>query len=219
LPDTLIEKEGRGASQVKYGGAYTFVILGNWTRWRNYTMRQIPVKIMKLHPDAVIPGYARPGDAGFDLIATEDVLVQPGETVKVPTGLAFAIPEGYELQVRPRSGISLKTKLRLSNSPGTIDSGYRGEVAVLIDNISLPTYELANTQLEPKKGTSAQTISNETIGVNEPCVVGSYLIRKGDRIAQGVISEAPQAEWEVVNELDETERGAGGFGSSGVTVK
>jgi len=181
-------------------------------------MRQVRVKVKKLHPDAVIPGYARPGDAGFDFIASEDVLVQPGETVKVKTGLAFAIPEGYELQVRPRSGISLKTKLRISNAPGTIDSGYRGEVAILVDNIALPTYEWVNNSLQQQQSDTALTTSNEPVAVNGGCAAGAYLIRKGDRIAQGVLAEVPEAQFEQVAELDETVRGAGGFGSSGVTV-
>lgn len=80
-----------------------------------------PVKIKQLHADAVIPKYARAFDAGFDLVAVEDVIILPGETAKIPTGLAFALPDGYELQVRPRSGISAKSKLRISNAPGTVD--------------------------------------------------------------------------------------------------
>jgi dUTP pyrophosphatase len=166
-----------------------------------------PVKIKRLHEDAVIPRYARAFDAGFDLVAVEDVLIPPGETAKIPTGLAFALPDGYELQVRPRSGISAKTKLRISNAPGTVDAGYRGEVCVLIDNIRIPSGEVGHTCLD---------VSEKPATVDREVDRHTYLIRKGDRIAQGVLALVPLARFEVVDELDETERGAGGFGSSGV---
>lgn len=165
------------------------------------------VKIKKLHPDAVIPQYARAMDAGFDLVAVEDVIIAPGQSAKVPTGLAFALPEGFELQVRPRSGISAKTKLRLSNAPGTVDAGYRGEVCVLVDNIRISSAERKNVCLDASE---KETTVEQVVDSN------SYLIKKGDRIAQGVIAIVPIAQFEVVDELDETERGAGGFGSSGV---
>jgi dUTP pyrophosphatase len=83
---------------------------------------------------AVLPSYARPGDAGMDVCAAEDTVIMPGQTVVIPTGLKLAVPEGYEIQVRPRSGISLNTPLRLSNSPGTIDSGYRNELGIIMTN-------------------------------------------------------------------------------------
>ena len=94
------------------------------------------VKIKKLHNDALIPEYQTEGAAGFDLHALHEACVHPGETMLIRTGLAFEIPQGYELQIRPRSGLSLKTKLRISNSPGTIDSDYRGEVKLIVDNIA-----------------------------------------------------------------------------------
>jgi dUTP pyrophosphatase len=165
------------------------------------------VKIKRLRPEAVIPRYAREMDAGFDLVAMEDTVIPPGESAKIPTGLAFALPEGYELQVRPRSGISAKTKLRLSNAPGTVDAGYRGEVCVLMDNRRLPSGELGNVCLD---------VSEQPVTVDGEVDKHSYLIRKGDRIAQGVLAIVPIARFEEVDELDETERGAGGFGSSGV---
>jgi dUTP pyrophosphatase len=166
-----------------------------------------PVKIKRLHPDAVIPRYARELDAGFDLVAMEDALILPGESAKIPTGLAFALPEGYELQVRPRSGISAKTKLRLSNAPGTIDAGYRGEVCVLVDNIRVPSGQWGHVCFD---------VSEQPVTVEQEVDRHSYLIKKGDRIAQGVLAMVPLAVFEEVEELDETERGAGGFGSSGV---
>lgn len=93
------------------------------------------VKVVQLRENATIPVRATEGASGYDLYATEHIIIPAGETKKIPLGLAFEIPLGLEMQIRPRSGMSLKTKLRISNSPGTIDSDYRGEVAVLIDNI------------------------------------------------------------------------------------
>jgi dUTP pyrophosphatase len=170
-------------------------------------MNNVQVKVKKLHPDAVIPKYSHLNDAGFDLVVVEDVVIWPGETKKVPIGLAFAIPPGYELQIRPRSGISAKTKLRISNAPGTVDAGYRGEVCVLMDNTRMPSGEIGDTCLD---------VSEKTVKVDREVDTHTYLIRKGDRIAQGVIAPVYQAQFEVVDELDETERGAGGFGSTGV---
>ncbi|WP_018123388.1 dUTP diphosphatase [Desulfovibrio oxyclinae] len=89
------------------------------------------IKIKKLHPDAVIPEYAKEGDSGFDLVAVEDATLYPGETQLVKTGIAVELPPGTELQVRPRSGLSLKTPLHIRNAPGTVDNGYRGEVGVI----------------------------------------------------------------------------------------
>jgi deoxyuridine 5'-triphosphate nucleotidohydrolase len=95
---------------------------------------KLNVKIQRLNSEAIIPKYAREGDAGFDLVAVEDTIVEPGATVLVSTGLAFEIPPGYEMQIRPRSGVTVKTKLRVQI--GTIDSGYRGEIKVMVDNIA-----------------------------------------------------------------------------------
>jgi len=144
------------------------------------------IRIKKLHEDAVIPKYAMPGDAGFDFYALEDVTIAVGETKLVRTGLAFDVGYGYELQVRPRSGLSLKTSLRVANSPGTVDSSFRGEVCAIM-------HLAAN---------SYGTIS--------------YTIKKGDRIAQGVVCPVVQADIEVVDYLSETERSTGGFGSTGL---
>ena len=94
------------------------------------------VNIKLLHADAIIPKYQTSGSAGFDIHAVEHTEVYPGETKVLKTGLSFEIPEGYELQIVPRSGISAKTKLRISNSPGTIDSDFRGEVGIIVDNIA-----------------------------------------------------------------------------------
>jgi len=143
------------------------------------------VKIKRVK-DVELPKYAKPGDSGFDLVAAEDTIIWPGETKVVPTGLAFEIPPGYELQVRPRSGMTRNTKLRVVL--GTVDSGYRGEVGVLVDNTEVP------------KTTNIQ----------------ANVIEKGTRIAQGVIAPVVAANFVEVDELSDSERGVGGFGSTGV---
>lgn len=146
------------------------------------------VLIKIVHPDAVVPKYATPGSAGFDLVAIEDTIIYPVQTQVIRTGLAMAVPKGFELQIRPRSGLSLHTKLRVANSPGTVDSDYRGEIGIIITNT------------EPELSLSGY---------------GAVAIKKGDRIAQGVICPVVRAEFEVVDSLDETTRGSGGFGSTG----
>lgn len=171
----------------------------------------VPVRVKKLHPDAVIPQYARPGDAGFDLVAVEDVLIRPGESASVPTGLAFEIPPGYEIQIRPRSGISSRTKLRISNTPGTIDSGYRGEVKVLFDNI-----ENVFVSYYDKASNEVKLVNGDDERINAEVPKNTYLIRKGDRIAQGVLAVVPQAIFIETANLSSSERGTGGFGSTGV---
>jgi dUTP pyrophosphatase len=168
---------------------------------------KVTVKIKKLHPDAVIPQYAHKGDAGFDLVAVKDVVIAPGETKMIPTGLAFEVPSGYEMQIRPRSGISSKTSLRVPNAPGTVDAGYRAEVNVLINN----THTTSNIF-----SLKAKTLDSKYKLVEDACMEGSYLIRKGDRIAQGVIQKLPEVTITEVDELSDSERGLCGFGSSGV---
>lgn len=136
--------------------------------------------------DVELPQYAKPGDSGFDLVAAEDTIIWPGETKVVQTGLCFEIPLGFELQVRPRSGMTRNTKLRVVL--GTVDSGYRGEVGVLVDNTEIP--KAANMQ--------------------------AHVIEKGTRIAQGVIAPVEIAHFVEGDELSGTERGDLGFGSTGM---
>ncbi|MEK3817448.1 dUTP diphosphatase [Bacillus sp. FSL K6-1284] len=179
------------------------------------------VNIKRLSPDAQIPQYAHASDACFDLVAAEDVVIEPGETALVKTGLAFEIPEGYEMQIRPRSGITLKTKLRVQL--GTVDAGYRGEVGVIVDNIA--HLKVLGIDLDRKAIEYDEIASPEVIGDpldNKWDYFGfypnnTYLIRKGDRIAQAVIKPVEQAAFTEVAELDDSDRGAGGFGSSGVS--
>lgn len=161
----------------------------------------LKVKVKKLHDNARVPKYQSELASGFDFYAIEDSTIEPGETKLVRTGLAFEIPEGFELQVRPRSGMSLKTKLRVANSPGTVDADYRGEVSIIAENIdSAHEHSFMRYSLEHH---SSQVIE----------------IKKGDRIAQGVICPIIQAKFEVVEDLSSTDRGEGGFGSTGFSSK
>ena len=151
---------------------------------------------------ATLPKYANEFDAGMDVHAAEDVILKPGETAIVPTGLKFAIPEGYEIQVRPRSGISLKTPLRISNSPGTIDSGYRDELGIIMTNTSeVCTFSYEEEIFLDSKGNQR----------------GTYKIRKGDRIAQIVLKEVPQMDLNIVDSVKDIGKNrGGGFGSTGI---
>lgn len=152
------------------------------------------VKIKKLHPDAQIPKYQSKGASGFDLHALEDGFIHPGDTVLIRTGLAFKIPKGYELQIRPRSGLSLKTSLRIANSPGTLDSDFTGECMIIAWN-----------SLEPlMTGYMVEEDGRPQLS-----------FKKGDRIAQGVVCPIVQVIFKEVEELEKTKRGNKGFGSSG----
>jgi dUTP diphosphatase len=143
------------------------------------------VKILDPRAEKYLPKYGSELASGFDLHALEDVSLGPHETVMIKTGLAIQVPEGYEIQVRPRSGMSLKTFFRVANSPGTVDADYRGDLSVIGHNVG----------------------NNPFIHMVE--------IKAGDRIAQAVIVPVFQADFEVVNELDDSKRGTAGFGSTG----
>src|SRR5690606_26870610 len=149
-------------------------------------------------------------DAGFDLVAVEDTIIEPGETALIKTGLAFELPEGYEMQIRPRSGVTLKTKLRVQL--GTVDSGYAGEVGVIVDNIAEFRNELGDEMLRE----AFVTIDGGTALSDGLFRSNTYIIRKGDRICQAVIQRLPDVELIEVESLGDSERGEGGFGSSGV---
>ena len=175
------------------------------------------IKVKKLHKDAIIPKRAHASDAGFDIYALEDKLIEPGETALIKTGLAFELPEGYEMQIRPRSGITLKTKLRVQL--GTVDSGYAGEVGVIVDNNGRTTdgIDLREGRTCPASCNQAITLDGDYIPTNEMYKAFPYIIRKGDRICQAVIQRLPDVELVEVEELGDSERGAGGFGSTGVS--
>lgn len=141
------------------------------------------VQVRRLDPELPLPRYAQPGDAGADLMSTVDLELAPGERALVPTGLAIALPAGFAAFVHPRSGLAARHGLSIVNTPGTIDSGYRGEIKVLLINHDL----------------------------HEPVV-----LRRGDRVAQLVIQRYEQVEFVAVDELPDSARGVGGYGSTGV---
>jgi dUTP pyrophosphatase len=144
------------------------------------------VKIKKLpnfDDNISLPAYATEGSAGMDIFAMPEspFSIKPGETSLIPTGLSIEIPLGFEAQIRPRSGLAIKNSIGILNSPGTIDSDYRGEVKIILSNF----------------------------GKNE------FIVNKGDRIAQMVISKYERISWEISDELADTKRGEGGFGHTG----
>ncbi|WP_294192721.1 dUTP diphosphatase [uncultured Sphingomonas sp.] len=142
---------------------------------------RIAVQRLPNGDDLPLPAYATNGAAGMDVVAAEDIVLEPGTRAAVATGFALAIPTGYEVQVRPRSGLALKHGVTCLNTPGTIDSDYRGEVKVILANLGRD----------------------------------SFAVRRGDRIAQLVPAPVLRAELALAETLDNTARGAGGFGSTG----
>jgi dUTP pyrophosphatase len=148
-----------------------------------HSSSEVPVQVKRLpHGEGLdLPVYATDGAAGMDVVSAEDVRISPGGRYAVATGLALAIPPGFEIQVRPRSGLALKHGITVPNTPGTIDSDYRGELKVILINLGAEAFE----------------------------------VRRGDRVAQLVLAPVTRASWLAVEELDETERGEGGFGSTG----
>ena len=169
---------------------------------------RIPIELC--HPDAKIPTYANATDAGMDVYALEDITIHPGETVLVKTGLKVAIPVGYEIQVRPKSGRALKTKMRVANSPGTIDSGYRDEIGIIIDNIEPPIKDITYTS-ELVDGKPVYTITSILHG-------SDMFITKGEKFAQLILSEKPKAAFYEVDSVSKIENDGrkGGFGSTGL---
>ena len=164
----------------------------------------IPIEFC--NKNARMPIYAHETDAGLDIYSTEDINISPGETILIKTGLKVAIPVGYELQVRPKSGISLKTKLRVANTPGTIDSGYRDEIGIIIENIEQPIQDI-----------SYHFDTNNKIVIDSILHGKTYSIEKGQKIAQLVLNKISKANFVLVDTVNKIEgdRG-GGFGSTGL---
>jgi dUTP pyrophosphatase len=142
----------------------------------------VDVLVTRLDPDVPLPTYAKPGDAGADLVTTMDLTLEPGERAVVPTGIAIALPAGYAAFVHPRSGLALRHGVSIVNAPGTVDAGYRGEINVVLIN-------------------------------HDPHAAISF--RRGDRIAQLVIQRVERAIFHEVERLPGSDRGDGGFGSTG----
>ncbi|GAA7138865.1 dUTP diphosphatase [Helicobacter pylori] len=141
------------------------------------------IKIQKIHPNALIPKYQTEGSSGFDLHAVEEVTIKPHSVGLVKIGICLSLEVGYELQVRTRSGLALNHQVMVLNSPGTVDNDYRGEIKVILANLSDKDFK----------------------------------VQVGDRIAQGVVQKTYKAEFIEYEQLDETSRGSGGFGSTGVS--
>lgn len=160
-----------------------FFVFRIYRKWYNTSMNKIDIKCV-VKDGAVLPVYKTAGSAGCDVCAfiQETIVLKPGQRTLVTTGLFFEIPEGYEIQVRPRSGLALKNGITCLNTPGTIDSDYRGELGVILINLGQEDFSINN----------------------------------GDRIAQIIVSPVTIGNFVKVNELGTTERGAGGFGSTGV---
>ena len=143
----------------------------------------VDIKFKTLDDYAKVPEYKTPGAAGADLYSVENRDIRPGEVCAVSLGFSIAIPEGYEVQVRSRSGLALKEQVIVLNSPGTIDSDYRGPMMAILANLGKKT----------------------------------FFVSKGDRVAQMVVNKVETANFQSVEELNETDRGEGGFGSTGVS--
>lgn len=178
----------------------------------------INVNVKKLVADAIIPTYGSEDAACFDLYAIEDMFIFPQQTVAVGTGLSFEVSKGYEMQIRPRSGISLKTPLRMANSPGTVDADYRGEVKVLLWNSS-QMFGLGETYafgLDGKTKRHTSTPERQKLGFKHGLPMNTVFVGKGERIAQAIIKKIEKTEFVVVEDVSETIRGEGGFGHTGI---
>ena len=177
---------------------------------------QIPIELC--HPDAKIPQYANIDDSGLDIYALDDYTIAPGETKLIPTGFKVALPPGYELQVRPKSGRALKTKLRIANTPGTIDAGYRDEVGVIVENVDPPIRAIhLREQILELHENGAKTTQPLPLTEGDIEYGQSYTIGKGEKFAQLVLSEVPKAAFFRVDSVEEIgDNRGGGFGSTGV---
>ena len=166
--------------------------------------KMVPIAIELCHENAKIPQYAHITDSGADVFALDEIIVHPGETVLVPTGLKIAPPPGYEVQVRAKSGRALKTKLRIGNAIGTIDQGYRDEIKIILENI------------EPK----IKDITIDEDGKVTSIEYGQdYIIGKGEKFCQLILSEVPKMSFYRIDSVSEIgEDRGGGFGSCGADI-
>lgn len=168
------------------------------------TKRVIQVPLEKCREGAKVPTYANIGDAAVDLYAVKEITLQPGEQKIIPTGLKVELPLGYGLLVQPRSGLSARTKLRICNTPGLIDSGYRGEIGVICENTANKIEDI-----------EYEFDDDGNIIIKSILHGASITIGKGERFAQMRLVEVPTAAYYEVEKVHETERGQKGFGSSG----
>jgi dUTP pyrophosphatase len=181
MTHTFFQDPGAESSYAIVLSAMIFLLKNEGVRYMTANNR-LSVKIKRIHADAHLPRYEHPGDSGADLYAVVDEVLQPLERKAIPTGLTAEVSPGYELQVRPKSGLALNSGLAVLNTPGTIDAGYRGEIKVILINLGA-----------------------------EP-----YAIKAGQKIAQLVVAPVIYADFVEADELTESRRGAGGFGSTGL---
>lgn len=182
------------------------IIINTVSSGEGAAKKLVKIPIQLCHTDAKIPTYANIGDAGLDIYALDDYTINPGETKLIPTGIKVAIPRGYELQVRPKSGRALKTKLRVANTPGTIDCGYRDEIGVIIENVDAPIKDI-----------TYDFDDNGNIIIKSILHGSPYYIEKGTKFAQLVLNKVPTASFVQVEDIREIEGDRnGGFGSSGL---
>lgn len=177
-----------------------------FTASEGISKRIVKIPIEKCDDRAKAPTYANTTDSGMDVYALEDITIAPGETKLIPIGIKVALPRGYELQVRPKSGRSLKSKLRIANTPGTIDAGYRDEIGIIVENIE-PVISDISYEYDDEgnlKITSIDFGSSHTIGA-------------GEKFAQLVLAEVPKVSWLQVDSVTGIgEDRGGGFGSTGL---
>lgn len=170
---------------------------------------KVTVGFKKVHPDAKLPTYAHEGDAGMDVYAVEDVQLEPGKATLIKTGLIADIPQGYELQVRPRSGLALKENVTVWNGPGTIDAKYRGEIGVVL--MFIPSFDKVRCTRFISMDEQSVKYSHDGLSA------ASYMLKKGDKIAQLVLAPVTTCYPVEIEEVNtDTGRGAGGFGSTGL---
>lgn len=205
-----IDNELKDVSQIKKDWLKELIglVINAINETEGISKRYIRIPYEKCHEAAKEPAYAHITDSGMDVYALEDITFAPGEQKIVPIGIKVALPAGYELQVRPKSGLSSKTKLRIANAPGTIDAGYRDEIGIIIENID-PLIKDINFDFN----------DDGSVNINSMSILygNAYTIGKGQKFAQLVLSEVPKAtlfEVEKVSEIGE-DRG-GGWGSTGM---
>ena len=202
LSNTLSEKK---INFLKESLSATIAIKSGRERRKEAEKAKVPVLIELLNENVKMPQYANIGDSGMDVYAQDEYTILPGETKLIPLGFKMVIPQGYEIQVRPRSGNSLKTKMRVANAPGTVDASYRGELGVIVENIESPIKDIS------------YHFENEGKVIIDSILHGAALtITKGMKIAQLVLVKVEEANLVKTSSISDYEstRGEGGFGST-----
>lgn len=206
-----LRSEGHDGARIDFIQNFFTLIFGAYDDIAKYgiSATRMYVETCRKRDGIPMPKYMNKGDSGIDVYALEEYSIAPGETKLVPTGIKISIPEGYEVQVRDKSGIALKTKLRVANAPGTIDSSYRGEICVIMENIEAPIKDISYEFKEDGQ------IDAATLSILHG---RTFVIDKGQRFAQLVLLKIETAiisEMDFIN-IEDTDRSEGGFGSTGL---